>query len=90
MGRDKGVSKDNQNNRTWDLRKEGRAGILALGRERQADLCTFEASLVYKASFRIASAIIQRNSLLNERDTELRESCGREVRIAEAGEEKAT
>lgn len=27
---DRGTLKDNQNNRAWDLRKEGRVGILAL------------------------------------------------------------
>ena len=35
--------------------------ISALGRQRQADLCEFEASLVYKVSSRTASAVTQRN-----------------------------
>ena len=30
--------------------------ILALGRQRQADVCEFEASLVYIVSFRTAKA----------------------------------
>ena len=38
--------------------------IPALGRQRQADLCEFEASLVYKVSFRIVRAVTQRNPVL--------------------------
>ena len=34
--------------------------ITALGRQKQADLCEFKVSLVYRVSFRIASAT-QRN-----------------------------
>ena len=32
-----------------------------LGRQRQADLCEFESSLVYRVSFRIGSKATQRN-----------------------------
>ena len=35
--------------------------IPALVRQRQADLCEFEAILVYRASSRIARAVTQRN-----------------------------
>jgi hypothetical protein len=35
--------------------------IPALGRQRQADLCEFEASLIYKESSRTARAVTQRN-----------------------------
>ena len=35
--------------------------IPALGRQRQADLCEFETSLVYRASSRIARAVTQKN-----------------------------
>ena len=35
--------------------------IPALGRLRQADLCEFKASLVYKVSSRRAMAVTQRN-----------------------------
>ena len=35
--------------------------ILALGRQRQADLCEFEATLVYTASARIGSKATWRN-----------------------------
>jgi hypothetical protein len=38
--------------------------ILALGRQRRADLCEFEASLIFKDSFRTARAVTQRNSIL--------------------------
>ena len=31
-------------------------------RQRQVELCEFEASLIYKASSRITRAVIQRNS----------------------------
>ena len=34
--------------------------IPALGRQRQMDLCEFEASLVYKGSFRTARTITQK------------------------------
>ena len=37
--------------------------IPALGRQRQADLCEFEASLVYRVSSRTARTVIQRNSV---------------------------
>ena len=40
--------------------------IPALGRQKQADLCEFEASLVYKASSRTARAI-QRNPVLENK-----------------------
>ena len=36
--------------------------IIALGRQRQADLCEFEGSLVYRASSRTARAM-QRNAV---------------------------
>ena len=35
--------------------------IPALGRQRQADLCEFKASLVYEASSRTARPVSQRN-----------------------------
>jgi hypothetical protein len=35
--------------------------ILALSRQRQADLCEFEASMIYKASSRAASDVTKRN-----------------------------
>jgi hypothetical protein len=35
----------------------------ALRRQRQADLCEFKASLVYKASSRTARVVIQRNTV---------------------------
>ncbi|MGU7584773.1 hypothetical protein ACV24V_14795 [Enterococcus faecalis] len=38
--------------------------IPALGRQRQADLCEFEASLVSRASARIGSKATQRNPVL--------------------------
>jgi hypothetical protein len=39
--------------------------ILALGRQRQVNLCEFEASLVYKKSSRTARAVTQRNLVSN-------------------------
>ena len=38
--------------------------IPAHGRQRQVDLCEFEASLVYRASSRTARAVTQRNPVL--------------------------
>ena len=38
----------------------------ALGRQRQTDLCEFEASLVYRVSFRTARAVTQRNPVLKK------------------------
>jgi hypothetical protein len=38
--------------------------ILALGRQKEADLLEFEASLVYRMSSRTARAVKQRNSIL--------------------------
>ena len=38
--------------------------IPALRRQRQADLCDFEASLVYRAGSRTARAVTQRNPVL--------------------------
>ena len=38
--------------------------ILALGRQRQVDLCEFKASLVYKASSRTVRTVTQRNPVL--------------------------
>ena len=35
--------------------------IPALGKQRQVDLCEFEASLVYRASSRTVRAVTQRN-----------------------------
>jgi len=35
--------------------------LIPIGRQSQADLCEFEASLVYKASSRTIEAVIQRN-----------------------------
>ena len=39
--------------------------ILALGMQRQVDLCEFKASLVYRASARIVSKAAQRNLVVN-------------------------
>ena len=38
--------------------------IPALRRQRQVDLCEFEASLVYRASSRTVRAVTQRNPVL--------------------------
>ena len=38
--------------------------IPALGRQRQVELSEFEVSLVYKASFRTAKAVTQKNLVL--------------------------
>ncbi|EGW10060.1 hypothetical protein I79_022579 [Cricetulus griseus] len=40
--------------------------IPALGRQRQADFCEFEASLVSRASARIGSKATQRNPVLKK------------------------
>ena len=40
--------------------------IPELGRQRQADLCEFEVSLVYRVSSRTARAVIQRNPVLKQ------------------------
>ena len=37
--------------------------ILACGKQRQADLCEFEANLVYRASSRTGSEVIERETL---------------------------
>jgi hypothetical protein len=42
--------------------------ILAFGRQRQTDLCEFDASLVYRASSRIARAP-QRNPVSKQNET---------------------
>ena len=42
--------------------------ILALGLQRQADLCEFKASLIYKVSFRTTRAIKQRNPVLKQQN----------------------
>ena len=44
--------------------------IPALGRQKQADLFKFEASLVYRASDRTGSKATQRNPVLKEREKE--------------------
>jgi hypothetical protein len=41
--------------------------IPKLRRQRQVDLCKFKASLVYRASSRIAKAVIQRNPVLKNK-----------------------
>ena len=41
--------------------------IPALRRQRQADLCEFEASLVYRASSRTGSKATQRNPILKKK-----------------------
>jgi len=46
---------------------------LALGRWRQVDLCEFEVSLVYKASFRITRAT-QRNPVLKNKTKQLKQT----------------
>ena len=43
--------------------------IPALGRQRQEDLCEFEASLVYKASSRTARTVTQRNPVSKQTNT---------------------
>jgi hypothetical protein len=40
--------------------------IPVLRRQRQVDLCELEASLVYRVSFRIGSAVIERNLVLKK------------------------
>ena len=40
--------------------------IPALGKQRQSDLCEFEASLVYRASFRTGTKATQRNPVLKK------------------------
>jgi hypothetical protein len=42
--------------------------IPALGRQRQANICEFKASLVYRASIRIARATPRNSVLKNERE----------------------
>ena len=42
--------------------------ILALGRQRQSDLCEFKASLIYKVSFRTARAVTQRNPVSKNKE----------------------
>ena len=44
--------------------------IPALGSQRQADLCEFEVSLVYKASFRTAKTVTQRNPVSKNKKKE--------------------
>jgi hypothetical protein len=39
----------------------------ALGRQKQGDLCEFEASLVYKASSRAARAVTRGNPVLKNK-----------------------
>jgi hypothetical protein len=46
--------------------------IPALGRQRQADLCEFEASLVYRVSFRTARAT-QKNLVLKNKTKQSKE-----------------
>ena len=41
--------------------------ILALRRQRQVNLCEFEASLVYRVSSRTGSKATQRNSVLKNK-----------------------
>ena len=40
--------------------------ILALGRQRQADLCEFKANLIYKVSSRTAGTVDQKKSYLEK------------------------
>jgi hypothetical protein len=40
--------------------------IPALGRQRQVNLCEFEDILAYKASFKTARAVTQRNLVLKK------------------------
>ena len=42
--------------------------IPALGKQRQVDLCEFEASLVYRASSRTATAILKNFVLKNQQN----------------------
>jgi hypothetical protein len=51
--------------------------IPALARQRQADLCESEASLVYGVSSRIASSI-QRNHVSKQNKTKCWEMCGKD------------
>ena len=41
--------------------------IPALGRQRQVDLCEFDASLVYRGSFSISRAVTQRKPYLEKK-----------------------
>ena len=43
--------------------------IPALGKQRQVDLSEFEASLVYKASFKTARIVTQRNPVSKTKTT---------------------
>jgi hypothetical protein len=43
--------------------------IPALIRQRQADLCEFEASLLYRLSSRMTRAVTQRNPVLKNQTT---------------------
>ena len=60
--------------------------IVAHGRQRQADLSEFEASLGYKVSSRIARTVTQRNSVLKTGQVEHR-TAGRTVTRSVAGVE---
>ena len=42
--------------------------ILALGRQKQVNLCKFEDSLIYRASSGTAGAIAQRNPVLKNKN----------------------
>ena len=42
--------------------------ILALGRQRQVDLCEFEANLVYKERSRTVEVVTKRNPVLRNRN----------------------
>jgi hypothetical protein len=44
----------------------GQVLVVMVGRQRQADLCKFKASLVYKVSFRTFRAVTQRNPILKK------------------------
>lgn len=46
----------------------------ALGRQRQADICEFRASLVYTVSFRTARAVTQRNPVSKKKEREEKET----------------
>ena len=53
----------------------------ALGRQRQADLCEFEASLVYRASSRTTWAVTQRNPVLKNKTKKQKSDVHRHVNL---------
>ena len=55
----------------------------ALGRQRQADLCEFEVSLVYRVSFRTAMAVTRK--ILSWKTKQNKKNLGVDMRISNLG-----